>query len=117
VQKENLNMKRIFALIVLAMTLPVLAAAESWTNAALIDTECANKVKADPDAHTRACALACANGGFGIVDKDGNYLKFDAKGNAEALKLLQATTKKDHIRVNVTGEKDGDVIHVQSVKM
>jgi hypothetical protein len=117
VQKENLNMKRIFALIVLAMALPVFAGAENWTNAALIDTECANKVKADPDAHTRACALACAKGGFGIVDKDGNYLKFDAKGNAEALKLLQATTKKDHIRVNVTGEKDGDVIHVQSVKM
>jgi hypothetical protein len=45
----------------------------------------------------------------------GTHLKFDAKGNAEALKLLQNTDKKDHLRVNVTGEKQGDVIHIQSV--
>ena len=46
-----------------------------------------------------------------------NGLKFDAQGNAEALKLLQNTTKKDHLRVNVSGTKEGDIIHVQSLKM
>jgi tryptophan synthase beta subunit len=35
----------------------------------------------------------------------------------EAMKLLQNTDKKDHLRVNVSGKKDGDVIHVQSLKM
>jgi hypothetical protein len=48
-----------------------------------------------PDSHTRDCALSCAKSGFGIVDKAGNYLKFNAKGNEEALKLLKSTSKKD----------------------
>jgi hypothetical protein len=110
-------MKRIFAVMMLAVALPAFAAAEAWNNVAIVDTQCAAKVKADPDSHTRDCAMACAKSGFGIVDKDGNYLKFDANGNAEAVKLLQSTTKKDHLRVSVTGEKQGDTIHVQSLKM
>ena len=110
-------MKRIFAVMMLAVGLPAFAAAEAWNNVAIVDTQCAAKVKADPDSHTRDCAMACAKSGFGIVDKDGNYLKFDANGNAEAVKLLQGTTKKDHLRVSVTGEKQGDTIHVQSLKM
>jgi len=110
-------MKRIFAVMMLAVALPAFAAAEAWNNVAIVDTQCAAKVKADPDSHTRDCAMACAKSGFGIVDKDGNYLKFDANGNAEAVKQLQSTTKKDHLRVSVTGEKQGDTIHVQSLKM
>jgi hypothetical protein len=110
-------MKRIFLLTILAMALPVLAAAEDWNNVSIVDTQCSTKAKADPDSHTRECALTCAKSGFGILDKDGNYLKFDAKGNAEALKLLQNTAKKDHLRVNVTGEKQGNIIEVQSLRM
>ena len=110
-------MKRICLLMILAMALPALAAAEDWSNVSIVDTKCSTKVKADPDSHTRDCALNCTKSGFGILDKDGNYLKFDDKGNQEALKLLQNTSKKDHLRVNITGSKDGGVIHVQSVKM
>jgi hypothetical protein len=110
-------MKRISLLIILALALPALAAAEDWSNVSMIDTKCSAKVKADPDAHTRACAMSCAKSGFGIPDKDGNYLKFDDKGNQEAMKLLQNTDKKDHLRVNVSGKKEGDIIHVQSLKM
>ena len=110
-------MKRIVLLMALAVALPVFAAAETWSNVSIVDTQCSKKAKADPDAHTRDCALTCAKSGFGILDKDGNYLKFDAKGNAEAMQLLQSTAKKDHLRVNVTGEKQGDIIQVQSLKM
>jgi hypothetical protein len=110
-------MKRIVMLTVLAMALPAFAAAENWSNVSIVDTSCSAKVKADPDSHTRDCALTCAKSGFGILDKDGNYLKFDDKGNHEAMKVLQNSSKKDHLRVNVTGSKDGGVIHVQSVKM
>lgn len=110
-------MKRISLLMILALALPVLAAAEDWSNVSMIDTNCSDKVKADPDSHTRACALKCAKGGYGILDNAGNYLKFDDKGNQEALKLLQSTDKKDHLRVNVSGNKEGDTIHVQSLKM
>jgi hypothetical protein len=110
-------MKRLFLLMIVGMGLPAFAVAEDWSRVSMIDTQCSTKAKADPDSHTRACAMTCAKNGFGILDKDGNYLKFDAKGNTEAIKLLQNTTKKDHLRVNVAGEKDGDIIHVQSLKM
>jgi len=110
-------MKRISLLMILALALPALAVAEDWSNVSMIDTKCSATAKADPDAHTRACAMSCAKSGFGILDKDGNYLKFDDKGNQEAMRLLQNTDKKDHLRVNVSGKKDGDVIHVQSLKM
>lgn len=110
-------MKRISLLIILALALPALAAAENWTNVPMIDKQCSASAKANPDSHSRACALRCAKSGFGIFDKDGNYLKFDDKGNQEAIKLLQSSEKKVHIRVNVSGTKEGDTIHVQSLKM
>ncbi len=110
-------MKKMILLTVFAMTLPLLCAAEDWSNVSLVDTKCAAKVKADPDAHTRSCAMQCAKSGFGILTKDGQYLKLDENGNKEAMKLLEASDKKDHIRVNVSGELKGDTIQVKSVKM
>ena len=110
-------MKRVVVVVAAMLALPLFAVAEDWSNVAMIDTQCSTKAKANPDAHTKSCALACAKSGFGIVDKDGKYLKFDAKGNQEAKSLLESSTKQDHIRVNVSGKKEGDVIHVESVKM
>ena len=110
-------MKKAFVLMGVLLALPSFAAAEDWSNVSMIDSQCATKAKADPDSHTRSCALACAKSGFGIIDKDGNYLKFDAKGNEEAQKLLESNNKADHIRVDVSGKKEGSVIHVESVKL
>ena len=110
-------MKRICAFLMLTLAFPAFAAAEDWKNVPIIDRQCSMKAKADADAHTRSCALACAKSGFGIVDKDGNYLKFDSKGNQEALKQLQDSSKKDHLRVDVSGTKKGDVIQLESVKL
>ena len=110
-------MKRVVVVLAAFLALPMFAAAEDWSNVAMIDTQCSTKAKANPDAHTKSCALACAKSGFGILDKSGNYLKFDAKGNQEAKSLLESSNKQDHIRVNVSGTKDGAMIHVQSVKM
>jgi hypothetical protein len=110
-------MKKITLLMILVMALPLFASAEDWNNVSIIDTQCSTKAKADPNSHTRSCALTCAKSGFGILDKDGHYFKFDAQGNADALKLLQSSTKKDHLRVSVSGTKEGDIIHVQSLKM
>lgn len=110
-------MKRITVLLAFVFVFPAFAAAETWTNVSIIDSQCSTKAKANPDAHARSCALACAKSGFGIIDKDGQYLKFDATGNQEAMKLLQSSSEKDHLRVNVTGQKQGDVIHVQHLKL
>ena len=100
---------------VLALSVPLLAAPETWKNVALIDTQCEPKVKADPDQHPKSCLLMCAKNGFGILTADGKYLKLDEAGNRKALAAIKASTKTDHIRATVTGERDGDTIKVQSL--
>ena len=92
-------------------------AAENWSNVSLIDTMCSTKAKAKPDEHTKACAVQCAKSGFGIVTADGSFLKFDDNGNAKALAALNALKKADHLRVSVTGERQGETIKVATVKI
>jgi len=89
-------------------------AAETWSNVPLIDTMCSTKAKDKPDAHTTACARQ--DGGFGII-AGGTYLTFDAGGNDKVKAALKATGKTDHLRVSVTGERQGDTIKVTSVRI
>lgn len=93
------------------------AGAEEWKGVSVIDTNCLEKVKADPDKHPRSCALQCAKSGYGLLTSDGKYLKFDAAGNEKALAALKASDKADHLRANVTGERDGDTIKVSSLTL
>jgi opacity protein-like surface antigen len=94
-----------------------LAAAEDWKGVSVIDTNCLEKVKSDPDKHPRSCALQCAKGGYGVLTSDGKYLKFDAAGNDKTLALLKESKKADHLRANVTGERDGDTIKVSAISL
>jgi hypothetical protein len=105
-------MKRLAAVLaVVALAGAAAAYAEEWTNVALVDHHCLSKVKADPDSHPTSCLIQCAKSGYGILTTDGTWLKFDKAGNEKALEALKATDKKDHIRVNVTGElKDGEIM-------
>ncbi len=96
---------------------PAAVLAESWTNVSVVDVNCSAKVAANPDAHTRDCALQCAKSGYGILAADGKYLKFDADGSAQALGLLKGSDRKDHLRVNLTGTLAGETITVQTIEM
>jgi hypothetical protein len=78
---------------------------------------CSKKVADNPDTHPRACALKCESSGYGIITSDKKYLKFDAAGNKEVAAALKASTKKDHLRADVTGEVEGDTLKVTSVKL
>jgi len=69
------------------------------------------------DSHTRDCALACTKSGFGILTKDQRFLKFDAAGNAKIVEALKASDKKDHLRVNVNGDLQGDTLKVSSITL
>lgn len=90
----------------------------------LQDKACSNKSMRDSDPymaaskHTRACAMMgpCAGSGYGIVTKDGKFLKFDAKGDEQAKALLEKTTKKDNLAVSVEGTMSGDILEVKSIK-
>jgi len=101
------------------IALPSLCAAETWKNVPLVDVACSTKakVKANPDSHTRNCALACSKSGYGIITADGTYLRFDDAGNQKALAALNASQMPDHLRVTVTGDRDGDKIKVQDLKL
>ena len=97
--------------------MPALAAAATYDNVAVVDVNCSKKVAADPDTHTRDCALKCAASGFGIVTKDQQFIKFDIAGNAKIMDVLKASSKKDHLRVDVDGELHGDTLKVSSIKL
>jgi len=44
-------------------------------------------------------------------------VKLDGAGNKLAIAALKSTSKKDHVRVNVTGQQNGDVIAVSALKL
>src|SRR5512136_1326825 len=118
VVERRFTVKRIAAVLVFAaFIVPAIAAAETWTNLPLVDHNCLEKVKADPDKHETSCLIACSKSGYGVLASDGTWLKFDKKGNEEALKALKATQKENGIRVTVTGERAGDMIKVATLKI
>ncbi|MGB6191979.1 MAG: hypothetical protein WBF42_05905 [Terracidiphilus sp.] len=112
-------MKRLPALFVLAglIAAPAFALAATYDNVPVVDVNCSRKAAANPDAHTRDCALKCAASGFGIVTSDQHFIKFDAAGNAKIVDQLKASGKTDHLRVNVTGDVKGDTLQVKTVKL
>src|SRR5712692_6231872 len=69
--------------------------------------------------HERSCALTpnCQKSGFGVFTADNRFLTFDEAGNAQALKALQASKKKDDLKVTVSGDVQGDTIKVASLKL
>ncbi len=105
------------AALLLALAVPLVAAVQTWNHVTLVDAMCAASIKANPDAHTTACALHCGAEGMGLLTTDGTFLKFDDAGTKQALAELKATKKKDHLRATVIGERSGDSIKVQSLKL
>lgn len=99
------------------MAAPAFGAEQTWKNVALVDNNCAAKVKASPDSHTKDCALKCSDSGYAVVTEDGTVLKLDKKGNDEAIAAIKASSKPDHLRVTVVGDVDGGVLKVKSLKM
>ena len=97
--------------------LPTFGAVESYKDVAVVDVNCSKKTAAEPDSHTRECALKCVASGFGIVTSSKQFLKFDAEGNKQVTEALKASNKKDHLRVDVTGDVQGDTLKVSSVKL
>lgn len=105
------NMKlRVISLSLLAAGL---ASAETFSGT-VVDVMCKGK---DLAGHTRSCAVDCAKSGFGLVQADGKFLKFDESGNARTLSMLKKSSKEKDLKVKVTGTADGDVIKVQAVEL
>jgi hypothetical protein len=69
--------------------------------------------------HNKACNLmdGCVKSGYTVITADQKVLKFDQKGNEQALALIKATDKDKDWKVVVTGKVEGDVIAVQSISL
>src|SRR5690349_3753649 len=109
--------KIVLTVVLTAFAVPVFAANETFSDVPVVDVNCSKKVSADPDSHTRACAVKCQESGFGIVTKDKQFLKLDANGNAQVIAALKASDKKDHLRADVTGDVQGDTVKVSSFQL
>ena len=89
----------------------------------LMDKMCSAKAVSEGQKaateHERSCALTpgCQKSGFGVFTADNKFLTFDDAGNAQALKALQASKKKDELKVTVNGDVQGDKIKVASLKL
>jgi hypothetical protein len=87
----------------------------------LVDVTCAGDHAAEPgyiEKHDKACNLSCGkSGGFSLVTADRKVLKFDQKGNEQALALIKATDKVRDWKVVVTGTPSGESIAVSSIAM
>src|SRR5262249_38159171 len=116
---EEKSMKKVAAFLVLAglSIASAFAAGETFSDVSVIDVSCSKKAAADPDSHTKACALACSASGDGFYTKEKNFVKFDAEGNKRVLEALKASDKKDHLRADITGEVKGDTISVTSIHL
>ena len=90
-----------------------LASAETFSGT-VVDVMCKGK---DLAGHTRSCALDCAKSGFGLVEADGKFLKFDESGNSRTLAMLKKSSKEKDLKVKVTGTLDGEVIKVKAVEL
>jgi hypothetical protein len=100
--------------------MPAFAAAETYKDVPVVSVYCflnSEKYAADPDSHPRDCALKCERSGYGIKTKDQQFLKFDAEGNTKVVEALKASDKKDHLRVDVSGDVQGDTLKVTSIKL
>lgn len=110
-------MKRAFVLFAIVFaSLPLHAT--TWKNVSLMDAKCAGRpdITANADRHSRVCALQCARSGYGAII-EGRYVPFDAKGSAMAKAALSKAKKKDHLRVDITGEMKDDVIRVRALTL
>ena len=113
-------MRKLF-LLALVMLMPMVASAADaapgeWTGH-LMDTMCARNLLDKASSHTTECMKMpnCKGSGFGLVTKEGKYIKFDEAGNAKALKELERSGKEDNLLVTVTGRMRGGMIRVASV--
>ena len=110
-------MRKLLFLTAIMASFIAVGAAETFNDTPVVDVSCAKSAAKDPDAHTRECALQCQKSGFGIVTSDHKFLKFDSKGNSLVLDALKKSDKNAHLRVEVSGDVQGDTLKVTSLKL
>jgi hypothetical protein len=125
-----LRSKVLTAMLALAIAVPTFAADKKaagnsqQVSGYLVDISCSteNMKKPDPKfpaSHDKSCLQMdeCAKSGYAVLTPDNKIIKFDAKGNEEAQKLLKMTNKDKDWKVTVSGPVQGDSIAVNSIML
>ena len=65
----------------------------------------------------RNCSLKTnySRSAYGLITVDQKFYKLDDAGRAWALRLLKDTPDKDNLKVVVSGDVDGDTLHVKNM--
>jgi len=117
---KQLTMVLVFGLV--AAGAAYAAQGQETVNGHLIDLRCAAQHAGEAGFaadHNKECLLMdkCVKSGYGVLTADNKLIKFDNKGNREALKLIKATDKDKDWKVSVTGKVTGDQIVVASIAL
>jgi hypothetical protein len=69
--------------------------------------------------HVKSCMLStrCKESGYGLILKDGTFLKFDTAGNAKAIIALEAWPTDDEVNAKVSGTRTGKEIKIESIEI
>jgi len=101
---------------------PMFGFAESWSGV-LVDSKCYDSAARnvnpwepyrDQAMDVRLCHPTLRTKTFAIVQADWLRLKLDSSVNAEAAELVRAN-KKSYLGVVITGERNKDIVQVQSI--
>lgn len=111
-----------FAMILFAAVAISAFAADTTVKGHLVDLACAAEdgSKAGFGAkHSKGCLQMpdCEKSGYGVLTDDKKVIKFDAAGNAAAKKFIADLTKKNDIRVSVTGSVTGESMTVTKIDL
>ena len=118
---EFIPMKKL-ALLLFAAAAISSWAADSQVKGYLVDLECARDDAQRPDfgkTHARQCLQMpdCANSGYGVLTEDKKIIRFDKAGNAQMKKFISTITKKNDLRVTVTGSVTGEEMTVSKIEL
>ena len=88
----------------------------------LVDAVCAGNHATEPgyaEKHDKTCNLmdGCIKSGYSLIMADHKVLKFDSKGNEQALAFIKATDKDKSWKVIVTGTVEGQTLTVKSIAL
>ena len=116
-------MKTVLSSLAIVIFAGLLSAEKVTLSGYLIDRECAPGIieqgKEASANHDRSCALMdlCAQSGFGVLTSDGKFVTFDDPGNEKAIAAIENASKDKDYQVTVSGERQGDEIKVESLKL
>ena len=114
-------MQKIALILFMALTAGAVAA-DSAVKGYLVDLSCAAEEGTNPGfgvKHSKGCLQMedCEKSGYGVLTDDKKVIRFDKAGNAEAKKFITALTKKNDIKVTVTGTVKGEEMTVNKIEL